>query len=120
SNDGLTSGTAFKTIQKAVDVVAGLDLGIFDVTTSIAAGTYAEAVVLKPLVGAGRHYIVGDEVTPANVHVTADSDNAFYGDSLFSTYHLRGMKISTTGSGLADAIRMSGYSSLYYRNIDFG
>lgn len=46
SNDGLSSGTAFLTIQHAVDMALSLDMGIYDVTISIAAGTYNEGANL--------------------------------------------------------------------------
>lgn len=117
ANNGLAPGTAFATIQKAVNTVASLDLSIYDATISIAAGTYAEEVFLKPLIGAGRCYLVGDEVTPANVLISPPSGDAFYGESLFSTYHLRGMKIVSSG---ASAIYVSNPGVVFFRNIDFG
>jgi len=123
TNDGLSAGTAFATIQKAVDTVADLDLGVHNATISIAAGTYVEAITLKPLTGAGRCVIAGDETTPANVkvHAPAGSD-AFFGPSLFSTYHLRGMEITATGSGSngESAIHLNGNGSVLIRNLKFG
>src|SRR3989304_3333264 len=51
SNTGLvdSAGGAFLAIQHAVDVIAGLDLGIYDVTIQVRDGTYAEAVTLKKI-----------------------------------------------------------------------
>ena len=40
-NDGLTPGTAFATIQRALDIVAALDISIHDVEIAIADGTYS-------------------------------------------------------------------------------
>ena len=72
SNDGLanTSGGAFLTIQKAVDVVSGMvDTGGYNVTIQVADGTYAEAVVLKQFVGGGKVLIQGNTTTPGNVQI---------------------------------------------------
>jgi len=41
SNDGLTSGTAFATIQKAVDTVSAFNLGGTEAVINVAAGSYA-------------------------------------------------------------------------------
>lgn len=46
SNDGLTSGTAFLTIQTAVNVALALDMSIYSVTISVGAGTFAEGTRL--------------------------------------------------------------------------
>lgn len=72
SNDGLanTSGGAFLTIQKAVDVVSGtVDTGGYTVTIQVADGTYAETVSLKQFVGGGKVLIQGNTTTPGNVQI---------------------------------------------------
>lgn len=53
SNNGLadTSGGAFLTIQKAVNVARALDLSIYTVTISIGSGTFAENVTINSFVG---------------------------------------------------------------------
>ena len=55
SNTGLanTAAGAFLTIQKAINVVSGLDLGVYSVAISIGAGTFSENLVLLPIVGSG-------------------------------------------------------------------
>lgn len=73
SNDGLsnTAGGAFLTIQKAADVVAGLDISPgFVVTVQVAAGTYNEVVIIRNSAGAGGVVFDGDTTTPSNVNVT--------------------------------------------------
>lgn len=74
SNDGLanTSGGAFLTIQKAMDVVFGtLDIGGQTVTIQVANGTYAGDVTgAAPQVGAGTVQIVGDTSTLTNVVIS--------------------------------------------------
>ncbi len=70
ANEGLsnTSGGAFLTIQKAVDVVARLDRSIHNVTISVAAGTYTGAVSVSGWgPGSGTVTILGDVATPSNV-----------------------------------------------------
>jgi hypothetical protein len=42
ANDGLSSGAAFLTIQKAVNVALSLDMSIYSVTIDVGAGTFAE------------------------------------------------------------------------------
>lgn len=54
-NSGLanSSGGAFLTIQRAIDIAAALDLLIYDVTISVGAGTFTSASVLRKLTGTG-------------------------------------------------------------------
>lgn len=53
SNNGLTAGTAFKTIQHAINVAEGFDFNNFAITISIGAGTFTEADVVTGLTGGG-------------------------------------------------------------------
>lgn len=73
SNSGLanTAGGAFLTIQRAVTVVAySLNLGGYDVTISVADGTYSESVTISNAWdGKGTVSIVGNSTTPTNVIV---------------------------------------------------
>lgn len=67
SQDGLSTGLAFATLQKAMDVVSGLDLGIFDVTIHLADGSYAdETLVSGAFVGSGIVQITGNTSAPRN------------------------------------------------------
>lgn len=68
SNNGLanTSGGAFLTIQKAIDVALALDISIYAVTITIGAGTFAQNLVINgqgntriTLSGAGTTTIIG-------------------------------------------------------------
>lgn len=71
-NDGLsnTAGGAFATIQKAINTVAALDVGNFQATISIAAGTYAP-FELKPYVGNKSPQITGSTTNPETVVISA-------------------------------------------------
>lgn len=80
SNDGRSnaSGGAFLTIQKAIDVVAALDISTFNVTISVADGTYTGATLASgPWVGSGSVTVVGNTTTPANVVINPAAGGCF-------------------------------------------
>lgn len=113
ANTGLsnTAGGAFATIQKAIDVVAALDVSLFQVTIQVGAGTYAP-FALKPYVGAVEPLIVGDTTTPANVliNATAAGVNAVYAlDAGF--WSVAGLKVQASGAG-ASGYRVEGRTTL--------
>ncbi|MES0190154.1 hypothetical protein [Mesorhizobium sp. LSJC264A00] len=69
SNTGLinSSGGAFLTLQKAIDVVAALDISIYNVTIQAAIATYTAGIALRgPWVGTGIVTLAGDITTPSN------------------------------------------------------
>jgi hypothetical protein len=122
-NDGLTSGTAFATIQKAVDTAASLDTGIHNVTIDVASGTYPDPVVLKSLVGAGEVILVGDEGTPGNVVISVPAGAAIApAAAIIGTYRVRGFRLATAGSGgSAIALQAIGAGcAVYFSNLEFG
>lgn len=99
SNDGLSSGAPFLTIQKAVNVASMLDNGGYDITIDVENGTYTGQVVLKSFVGSGKIIITGDTTTPANVLVTvAGSSPTIYALGVSGTYELEGLEIRQTGT----------------------
>jgi hypothetical protein len=120
---GRNSGTdatagAFLTIQKAIDTASGLDNAGFDVTISVASGTYTGANILKTFVGSGQIIIVGDETTPTNVIINPTSANCF---SLTQSgkYALRGMKLTTTTSGSGIFAAAPG-AIITFQKLNFG
>lgn len=129
SNTGLanTAGGAFLTIQKAVDVVAALDISIYDVTIQIAAGTYSVAstsnVLLKSPVGSGKVILVGDETTPSNVVVQTTgtmttTDGIVFLQAQPGRFSLRGVQLKSSASGTVFGLHVAaGY--LEFQNIDF-
>lgn len=100
SNDGLSnsSGGAFLTVQKAIDVACALDLSIYSVTIQIGAGTYTSPIAGKSYVGAGPIYIKGDETTPSNVlfNITSGTSSVMTFDGVIGLYILSGFKFQSS------------------------
>lgn len=81
SNDGLTVGTPFATIQHALDQVSVVNG--FKAIINLADGTYNENLTVPSIVtktpddyypaGFGAIFLVGNTVTPANVVIKGDS-----------------------------------------------
>ena len=98
SNTGLanTAGGAFLTIQKAIDIAAGLDISIYDVTIQIADGTYTAANICKSAVGAGAIIISGNSGTPANVviAISAAGETGFLSSNNATKYVIQNLKIT--------------------------
>ena len=120
SNNGLanTSGGAFLTIQKAVDVVCGtLDTAIYTVTIQVADGTYTTAIQAKSYVGGGAIEIVGNAGTPTNVVINTTSSTCFT-NTCGAAYTLKYMKLTTTTSG--NCIYCGKNSATNFYGLDFG
>ena len=122
SNNGLanTSGGAFLTIPKAINVAATLDLNGFNLKIKVGNGTYTSAITLKEITGysaAGCLIIEGDTATPSNVILSVTSDNCILAKNINSTWDIQGFKFQTTTSG--SALRAEN-SSLRYGSVDFG
>lgn len=91
SNNGLvnTSGGAFLTIQKAIDVAASLDLGIYSVTIQLADGTYSigsSYLNPKSFFGSGRITVQGNTGNSSAVTLTGTN-----GDGVVQAYNVRGI-----------------------------
>jgi len=110
SNDGLTntSGGAFLTIQRAINVAAGLDLSIYSITIQVADGTYTGgAIVNAPWIGAGDVTLQGNVSTPANVVISTTGVHCI---SVQNNGRLRvgGVKFQTMTFGIALAATSGG------------
>lgn len=92
NNNGLSSGSAFATIQKAVNVASGVQWNGYNCTISVADGTYA-AVILKNITGAASATLTGNTATPANCVTGQISNNSVSG------WLVQGFKPAVTGSG---------------------
>jgi hypothetical protein len=112
SNSGLVNnaGGAFLTIQKAADVVYGIDWNGFRPTIQVADGTYAAAngkISFRWPQGTGwgvngNYTIQGNATTPANVTITSTKDCfELLGDTTISFYVVNGFRFQTNiGSGI--------------------
>jgi hypothetical protein len=90
NNDGRTVTTPFATIQAAVEAVAKIDCGGFNVVIEVADGTYAETVSLRNTVGVASNTsltIRGNTTTPANCTV-----RGFSASSLQVVWNLNGFR----------------------------
>lgn len=102
SNDGLTGGTPFLTIQKAISVITGeLDIGIYNVTISVADGTYTDTVTLLPWLGSGSVTLQGNTGTPTNCVLSrTGSGNCITAKSGQNRWTVTGFSLTTTaGAG---------------------
>lgn len=100
SNDGLanTSGKAFLTLQKAVDVVASLDTSIYQVTIQVGNGTYTTGVTLKQPVGALPPILLGNVTTPASCVISTTNAYCVNAIGPAINWELRGFKLTSAGS----------------------
>ena len=119
SNTGLanTSGGAFLTIQKAVDVAVSLDLSLYLINIQCDAATRTSSIVLKSYIGIGPISIIGDAVTPSNCVISTTSASCFTGTDV-GRWTVQGFKIQTTTSG--EGFFIIGKSDLTLKNIDYG
>lgn len=121
SNNGLTdsSGGAFLTIQKAVDVIYGtLDLGGYTVTVSVADGTYTAGFRCNGPVPNGSLAFTGNTSTPANCHISLSSGTACVRASNAARFTIEGFKISNSASY---GMYADGYSTISLSGgMDFG
>lgn len=115
SNDGLTVGTPFLTIQKALDVAGSVDTAVYNITIQLADGTYNARNDFKTIIGAGTVTILGNLVTPANVVVTSPT-HCFVGLNPIGNYTLRGMRIDATNYGI---IATGGGCQINFNTVDF-
>jgi hypothetical protein len=122
ANTGLvdSAGGAFLTIQHAVDVVASLDTGIYDVAIEVGNGTYNESVCLKQCIGAGTITIHGNSGTPANVIVNCTNNaKCFWGlPGVNTIYVLDGFKLTSAGTGYG--ISADSSNIIQFKNVSFG
>ena len=117
ANDGLsnTAGGAFATLQKAMDVIAGLDCDIHNVTVSVAPGTYAAVLVLKSYLGSGNVSFIGDETTPGSVVIEV-AGIAVSTAAVGGSFIVAGFRLRSTGSQDARCLTRT---SLTLRNNDY-
>jgi hypothetical protein len=127
ANDGRsnTSGGAYLTIQRAIDVIAStVDIAGFNVTIQIADGTYTNAITLKNVVGfsaAGNLVIQGNNATPANSLISVSaSAPCFNADGLSTTWDIKDLKMENSGAANSFGIQALSGSKVRFGNVNFG
>lgn len=123
SNNGLTAGTPFLTVQKAVNVAYGLDFNGQVVTIQIADGTYAGGVLLSgPAVGQtapAQLIIQGNMVTPANVVFSfATAGSACLTGTNYALATIQGIRFNGTSSTFS--ISPQSGAVFFISTCDFG
>lgn len=96
---GSSGACAFLTVQKAINVVATLDIGTNNVTIQVRSGTFAGGVSVNgPWLGSGTVTLVGDNTTPSNVTLSSTTGRVISA-AKNATLTVSGFKVTTTGSG---------------------
>jgi hypothetical protein len=119
SNSGLTAGTPFATIAKAMSAVGSLDVGTCAATVQLANGTYTEAVVIPKLVGSGSLKLVGNAATPGSVVVCGLTQTPTVKVSNGAALTLTDMELRGHATGLA-LLYVASHSRCEFGNITFG
>jgi hypothetical protein len=126
-NDGLANSAAraFLTINGALNalqrippdpITQGAGGGIRVAAINVAAGTYTAPVTLRDIPAFSVINIVGDETTPANVHINV-TGSCFTADGITTAFILRGMKLSASGG---NGIASQRGSIVSFQKLDFG
>jgi hypothetical protein len=117
SNDGLTAGTPFLTIQKAFDtIVQKLDVAGYTVIIQVSNGTYTAGVSLGAWSGGGAITFQGNTSTPASCTINVSGGTCFYGAGI-----LPGI-VTVNGFKLIGSygIRIDAPGQIQYLNVQFG
>lgn len=124
SNNGLTSGTAFATLQHAANVINSFNLNGYTVTVTVANGTYAP-VQLPPVNGSGSIAFVGNPSTPSSCVISSSSGVAVGASGCGSGYSFNGFQVQVSAPNLSindggPGFFIGGVTSIFLENIQFG
>lgn len=120
SNDGLTntSGGAFLTLQKAVNVIQAIDLNAKTVTVQIADGTYTAGASVSVLTGNSNDVVFqGNSGTPGNVVINVTGGYPFF-VGRGASITVKDLELRTTTSG--DCMFAIDGGKINYQNVRFG
>lgn len=102
ANDGLTTGTAYATLNGAdANIRKNYDLGGFDITVECAdhlSGNYVPLLVDGPYVGGGMVLYSGNTTTPSNVTINQVNTSCVVARN-GASISVQGFKCVSTGSG---------------------
>lgn len=120
AHDGLTDtvGGAFLTPQKALDVIATLDLAGFDATISIGAGTFNDLAINKPIVG-GSLFITGAGATTI-MSASALSAAILVNSAQAALITISSLKFATAGGSRAGVRVDAAAKVILGTGIEFG
>ena len=105
ANTGKTSGSPFRTIQKAVDVACQV-VNYSGININIADGTYAESVQLKRYVGSGSLRLIGNTSSASSVVIASPNSNpSITTDGGFGVFVLDGIRLNNANAGRALQVR---------------
>jgi len=123
-NNGLAdnAGGAFLTIQKAINVVASIDIGVHTVTIQLGDGTYTVGgVVSGPWLGTGAVIVQGNTGTPGNVVVNVGASTSCFlvenGGSRLTVQHL---DLQSSGSSSFGLRALNGGTIIAGAGLRFG
>jgi hypothetical protein len=126
SNDGLTPGTPWLTLQKAWNYIQNsVNLNGFTATVSVANGTYTAGLLASGAVtGAGTQgnavIFQGNTVTPASCLISVTNGNCISAVNN-AAFTVKGFKLAATGTGNNGCgIQSSSGSYIAQQSIDFG
>jgi len=121
SNNGLTSGTAFATLQHAISITLKYNLNGYSITIEVANGTYAGPLTLPPINGSGTVSFVGNPSTPSNVIISASAGSAVLCEGV--GYFFNGFRLESGGASGGDigaGVIASANGTCYLENVWFG
>jgi hypothetical protein len=122
SNDGLSVGTPFATIQHAVNFVSTeIDLQGYEVTIQVSTGVYNENVTLKSLVG-GNGKLLGDTTTPTNVVIKAPALSTYcvHNEVVGNQWAIKGFSLDASNlNNYASALSLDRNSVTQIAFLDF-
>jgi hypothetical protein len=120
SNNGLSAGSPFLTIQKAVDVVTRtLDLAQYNVTIQLADGTYTSGATLIAYIGTGAVTIQGNTGNANAVVINPTNTNAFVAAQTLNYWNLSYMRIQVTGTSGGNVVATNG-GTLVLNSVNHG
>ena len=96
SNNGLTSGTPFLTLQRAINIAyCNYDTQGNNIVVNVAAGTYTTgAVMTVPLLGGGTLQFLGNTSSPSTVVVTIGTTAPCFGSASGARLQVSGFSLS--------------------------
>jgi hypothetical protein len=126
NNDGLVSGSAFATIQNAVNVIfSDLDCNLQAPSIQLANGTYIETVSLVRGPVHGYHFIniLGNAGSPSSVIWEASGSGICLSCRDYGIIVVSGIKFQAAGGGTTNGcigLLASQWGNIDFSNCDFG